>query len=57
MKTCEMYIKREDQNRRAKVESTGEGLKIDLSGLGLEIGKPREWVENSKGLFSDPFPG
>jgi hypothetical protein len=25
MRTCETYIKQEDQNRRTKVESTGEG--------------------------------
>jgi len=56
MKTCETSIKREDQNRRTKVERTGEGLKIDPSGLGLEIGKPREWVENSKGSIFRPFP-
>jgi len=34
MKTCETSIKREDQNRWTKVETTGEGLKIDPSGLG-----------------------
>jgi hypothetical protein len=44
-------------NRWTKVESTGEGLKIDPFGLGLEIGKPREWVENSKGSIFRPFPG
>jgi hypothetical protein len=52
-----MYIKGEDQKQKikSKPKIQEKHLKIDPSGL--EIGKPREWVENSKSLFSDPFPG
>jgi len=53
MKTCETYVRREDQKQKSKVQE--KGLKIDPSGF--EIGGPRERVENSKvkGLKIDPF--